>query len=68
MTNKILSLKGIADVKGAGDSKVSVILDTSIFEDADLGLGHLDANVLDAIGGESYEQLEWVELSMPKLD
>ena len=32
VTNKILSLKGIADVKGAGDSKVSVILDTSIFE------------------------------------
>ena len=33
VTNEILSLKGIADVKGAGDSKVSVILDTSIFED-----------------------------------
>ena len=31
VTNEILSLKGIADVKGAGDSKVSVILDTSIF-------------------------------------
>jgi len=57
VTNEILSLKGIADVKGAGDSKVSVILDTSIFEDG-FSLGHLDANVLDAIGGESYEQLE----------
>ena len=57
VTNQILSLKGIADVKGAGDSKVSVILDTSIFEDG-FSLGHLDANVLDAIGGESYEQLE----------
>ena len=57
VTNAILSLKGIADVKGAGDSKVSVILDTSIFEDG-FSLGHLDANVLDAIGGESYEQLE----------
>ena len=57
VTNKILSLKGIADVKGAGDSKVSVILDTSIFEDG-FSLGDLDANVLDAIGGESYEQLE----------
>jgi len=57
VTNDILSLKGIADVKGAGDSKVSVILDTSIFEDG-FSLGHLDANVLDAIGGESYEQLE----------
>ncbi len=57
VTNDILSLKGIADIKGAGDSKVSVILDTSIFEDG-FSLGHLDANVLDAIGGESYEQLE----------
>ena len=57
VTNEILSFKGIADVKGAGDSKVSVILDTSIFEDG-FSLGHLDANVLDAIGGESYEQLE----------
>ena len=57
VTNDILSLKGIADVKGAGDSKVSVILDTSIFEDG-FSLGHLDANVLDAIGGEGYEQLE----------
>tara|TARA_B110001452_G_scaffold241762_1_gene224125 strand:+ start:370 stop:2301 length:1932 start_codon:yes stop_codon:yes gene_type:complete len=57
VTNAILSLKGIADVKGAGDSKVSVILDTSIF-DGGFSLGHLDANVLDAIGGESYEQLE----------
>ena len=51
-----MSLKGIADIKGA-DSKVSVILDTSIFEEG-FSLGHLDANVLDAIGGESYEQLE----------
>mgnify|MGYP005663968399 CR=1 FL=1 len=57
VTNEILSMKGIADVKGAGDSKVSVILDTSIFEEG-FSLGHLDANVLDAIGGESYEQLE----------
>jgi len=57
VTNEILSLKGIADVKGAGDSKVSVILDTSIF-DGGFSLGHLDANVLEAIGGESYEQLE----------
>ena len=57
VTNEILSLNGIADVKGAGDSKVSVILDTSIFEGG-FSLGHLDPNVLDAIGGESYEQLE----------
>lgn len=57
VTADILSLNGIADVKGAGDSKVSVILDTSIF-DGGFSLGHLDANVLDAIGGEGYEQLE----------
>ena len=57
VTNAILALNGIADVKGAGDSKVSVILDTSIFEGG-FSLGHLDPNVLDAIGGESYEQLE----------
>jgi DNA polymerase (family 10) len=57
VTQSILSMKGIADVKGAGDSKVSVILDTSIFEDS-FSLGHLDANVLDAIGGDDYEQLE----------
>ena len=57
VTNAIQSLNGIADVKGAGESKVSVILDTSIFEGG-FSLGHLDPNVLDAIGGESYEQLE----------
>jgi len=57
VTAEILSLNGIADVKGAGDSKVSVILDTSIFEGG-FSLGHLDANVLEAIGGEGYEQLE----------
>lgn len=57
VTQEILSLNGIADVKGAGDSKVSVILDTSIFEEG-FSLGHLDSNVLEAIGGESYEQME----------
>jgi DNA polymerase (family 10) len=57
VSQKILSLPGIADVKGAGGSKVSVILDTSIFEEG-FSLGHLDANVLDAIGGQDYEQLE----------
>ncbi len=57
VTQEILSLNGIADVKGAGDSKVSVILDTSIFEEG-FSLGHLDSKVLEAIGGESYEQME----------
>ena len=53
----ILSLPGIADVKGAGDSKISLILDTSIF-DGGFSVGHIDPNVLDAIGGDDYEQLE----------
>ena len=53
----ILGLPGIADVKGAGDSKISLILDTSLFDEG-FTLGHIDANVLDAIGGEAYEQLE----------
>ena len=53
----ILSLPGIADVKGAGDSKISLILDTSVFEEG-FTVGHIDPNVLDAIGGEDYEQLE----------
>ena len=57
VTNSILSLSGIADIKGAGDSKISLILDTSIFDDQ-YAVGNIDANVLDAIGGESYEQLE----------
>jgi len=53
----ILGLSGIADVKGAGDSKISLILDTSLFDEG-FTLGHIDANVLEAIGGEAYEQLE----------
>jgi len=57
VANAILSLPGIADVKGAGDSKISLILDTSIF-DGGFTVGHIDPNVLDAIGGDDYEQLE----------
>jgi DNA polymerase (family 10) len=57
VTKSILGLQGIADVKGAGDSKVSLILDTSLFSDG-FQLGHIDAQVLDAIGGDAYEQLE----------
>ncbi|DAC33579.1 MAG TPA: DNA polymerase/3'-5' exonuclease PolX, partial [Candidatus Poseidoniales archaeon] len=53
----ILALPGIADVKGAGSSKISLILDTEIFDDA-FALPHLDANVLDAIGGAEYESME----------
>ena len=57
VANAILSLPGIADVKGAGDSKISLILDTTIFEEG-FTVGHIDPNVLDAIGGDDYEQLE----------
>ena len=51
VANAILNLNGIADVKGAGDSKISLILDTSIFEDG-FTVGHIDSNVLEAIGGD----------------
>ena len=57
VSKAILGLPGIADVKGAGDSKISLILDTSIFEGG-FSVGHIDPNVMDAIGGDDYEQLE----------
>ncbi len=57
VANAILNLAGIADVKGAGDSKISLILDTTIFDES-FAVGHIDPNVLDAIGGDDYEQLE----------
>jgi DNA polymerase (family 10) len=57
VAENILSLQGIADVKGAGDSKISLILDTTVFDDT-FAVGHIDPNVLDAIGGDDYEQLE----------
>ena len=57
VANAILNLSGIADVKGAGDSKISLILDTTIFDES-FTVGHIDSNVLDAIGGDDYEQLE----------
>ena len=57
VSEAILGLPGIADIKGAGDSKISIILDTSIFEGG-FTVGHIDPNVLDAIGGDDYEQLE----------
>ncbi|MGB1865088.1 MAG: helix-hairpin-helix domain-containing protein [Poseidonia sp.] len=57
VANAILNLAGIADVKGAGDSKISLILDTTIFDES-FTVGHIDPNVLDAIGGDDYEQLE----------
>jgi len=57
VSKAILTLPGIADVKGAGDSKISLILDTSIFEGG-FSLGHIDKTVMEAIGGDDYEQLE----------
>tara|TARA_B100000886_G_scaffold155379_1_gene105802 strand:- start:4171 stop:6108 length:1938 start_codon:yes stop_codon:yes gene_type:complete len=57
VSKAILALPGIADVKGAGDSKISLILDTSIFEGG-FSLGHIDKTVMEAIGGDDYEQLE----------
>ena len=57
IANAILSLPGIADIKGAGDSKISLILDTSIFEN-DFNLGNVDEGVLEAIGGDEYEKME----------
>ena len=57
ISNSILSLPGIADIKGAGDSKISLILDTSIFEN-EFDLGNVDEGVLEAIGGEDYEKME----------
>ena len=57
VSQAILTLPGIADVKGAGGSKISLILDTSIFEGG-FSVGHIDPNVMAAIGGEDYEQLE----------
>ena len=57
VAKSILELQGIADVKGAGDSKISLILEAGSFEDG-FSLGHIDTKVLEAIGGEDYEQLE----------
>jgi DNA polymerase (family X) len=57
VSKAILSLPGIADVKGAGDSKISLILEASLF-DEEFSLGNIDDNVLDAIGGADYQQLE----------
>ena len=57
ISNSILSLPGIADIKGAGDSKISLILDTSIFEN-EFDIGNVDEGVLEAIGGEDYEKME----------
>ncbi len=57
VTEAILAIPDIAEVKGAGDSKVSVILEASILE-RNLDLGTLDGGVFHAIGGDDYSQME----------
>ena len=57
VTDSILSIPGIAEVKGAGDSKISLILESTIFEDATSN-STIDGGVLEALGGEAWEELE----------
>ncbi|MEC7462825.1 MAG: DNA polymerase/3'-5' exonuclease PolX, partial [Candidatus Thermoplasmatota archaeon] len=57
VTDSILSLPGIAEVKGAGDSKISLILESTIFEDT-VSNSTMDGGVLAALGGEAWEELE----------
>ncbi|MEE2812706.1 MAG: helix-hairpin-helix domain-containing protein [Candidatus Thermoplasmatota archaeon] len=56
VTEQILSLSGIADVKGAGSSKVSIILGTEFFDDLTSD-EQVDGGVLEALGGEAYEEM-----------
>ncbi len=56
VTNQILSLPGIVDIKGAGSSKISIILGTEFFEE-NTDEGHVDGGVLEALGGEAWEEL-----------
>ena len=48
VTEQIVNLPGIADVKGAGSSKVSIILGTEFFSDEVVDSG-LDGGVLEAL-------------------
>jgi len=57
VADAITSLPGVIEVKGAGSSKVSVVLSAQILAEG-FNLGHIDANVNDAIGGAEYEELE----------
>tara|TARA_Y100001968_G_scaffold54136_1_gene45314 strand:- start:2386 stop:4245 length:1860 start_codon:yes stop_codon:yes gene_type:complete len=56
VTEQILNLPGIADVKGAGSSKVSIILGTEFFSEEVIDSG-MDGGVLEALGGEAYEEM-----------
>ncbi|HIA24994.1 MAG: hypothetical protein CXX81_03690 [Methanobacteriota archaeon] len=57
VTQAILNIPNIAEVKGAGDSKVSVILEASILQQH-MDLGTLDSGVFSAIGGDDYSGME----------
>lgn len=57
VTDAILSIPGIAEIKGAGDSKISLILESTIFEEA-FSNSTIDEGVLAALGGEAWEELE----------
>ncbi|MDE0708209.1 MAG: helix-hairpin-helix domain-containing protein, partial [Candidatus Poseidoniales archaeon] len=56
VTEQIVTLPGVANVKGAGSSKVSIILGTEFFSDEVMESG-LDGGVLDALGGDAYEEM-----------
>ena len=56
VTEQILALPGLADVKGAGSSKVSIILGTEFF-DSGVQMLQVDGGVLEALGGEAFETL-----------
>lgn len=58
ISEALQSIEGVVDVKGAGASKVSLILDASIFSEDGYALSHLDPKVLEAIGGTEYESME----------
>ena len=56
VTEQIVTLPGVADVKGAGSSKVSIILGTEFFSEGVMESG-LDGGVLEALGGDAYEEM-----------
>ena len=57
VTEAILAIPDITEVKGAGDSKVSVVLEASILEHG-MDLGTIDGGVFHAIGGDDYSGME----------
>ena len=57
VTEAILAIPGIAEVKGAGDSKISLILESTLFDETS-SRSMIDGGVLAALGGEAWEELE----------